>query len=200
MTVLPQPKAPGTAHVPPSTEGKMESMTRRPVVRAALPGSFSAAGRGRRTGQKCDSASSCVRPWASFSTTRTVSFTAKDVCPSCPAGTTVLTRPNTLGGHMILWSRIRSFSYTVPKMSPPVMRSPSRTHGVNSQRLSRLREGTSMPRGTNMSPVERKMSSSGRWMPSKMVSMMPGPSSTERGAFLRTTGSPTVRPDVSSYT
>ena len=34
MTVLPQPKAPGTAHVPPNTDGKMASTTLRPVVRA----------------------------------------------------------------------------------------------------------------------------------------------------------------------
>ena len=56
MTVLPQPKAPGTAHVPPSTEGKIASTTRRPVVRAWLPGIFCTMGRARRTGQK----------WANF--------------------------------------------------------------------------------------------------------------------------------------
>jgi len=54
MTVFPQPKAPGTAQVPPRTEGKMPSMTRRPVVRAWFPGSFSAMGLGLRTGQKWD--------------------------------------------------------------------------------------------------------------------------------------------------
>ena len=40
MTVLPQPKAPGTAQVPPSTEGKRPSMTRSPVMRGTLPGSY----------------------------------------------------------------------------------------------------------------------------------------------------------------
>jgi len=50
MHVFPQPKAPGMAHVPPSTEGKSTSSTRWPVMSASLPGSFSPTGRGLRTG------------------------------------------------------------------------------------------------------------------------------------------------------
>ena len=53
MTVLPQPKAPGTAQVPPSTDGKRASMTRWPVRSGDEPASFSATGRGVRTGQYC---------------------------------------------------------------------------------------------------------------------------------------------------
>ena len=52
MTVFPQPKAPGTAQVPPSTEGKSASITRWPVRSGMLPSSFSAVGRGERTGLK----------------------------------------------------------------------------------------------------------------------------------------------------
>lgn len=37
-------------------------------------------------------------------------------------------------------------------------------------------------------------------MPSKISFMMPGPSWTESGLRVRSTGSPTVSPDVSSYT
>ena len=53
MTVLPQPKAPGTAQVPPSTDGKSASMTRWPVSSGESPASFSVTGRGVRTGQNC---------------------------------------------------------------------------------------------------------------------------------------------------
>lgn len=53
----------------------MVSMTRSPVVRAVFPGSFSSTGRGLRTGQKCDSASSLILPVVSFWTSRTVSLT-----------------------------------------------------------------------------------------------------------------------------
>ena len=49
MTVLPQPNAPGTAQVPPSTEGKRASITRWPVSSGASPASFSETGRGVRT-------------------------------------------------------------------------------------------------------------------------------------------------------
>ena len=35
---------------------------------------------------------------------------------------------------------------------------------------------------------------SGRWIPSKMFPMMPGPSSTDRGLPVRSTGSPIVTP------
>ena len=38
------------------------------------------------------------------------------------------------------------------------------------------------------------MSFSGRWIPSKMEPMIPGPNSTERGFPVRSTGSPTDTP------
>ena len=51
MTVLPQPNAPGIAHVPPSTEGKSVSSTRWPVRRGVSAMSFFATGLGVLTGQ-----------------------------------------------------------------------------------------------------------------------------------------------------
>ena len=72
MHVLPQPKAPGMAQVPPSTDGKKVSMTRWPVTSARLPASFSRTGRALRTGQKCDMPSLWILPVAS-STSSTVS-------------------------------------------------------------------------------------------------------------------------------
>ncbi len=44
------------------------------------------------------------------------------------------------------------------------------------------------------------MSSKGRWIPSKMLPIIPGPNSTDRGLPVRKTGSPTLTPEVSSYT
>ena len=67
-----------------------------------------------------------------------------------------------------------------------------------------------------MELVNSLMSFRGRWIPSKMLPMIPeenliigahtsrlcspGPSSTDRGLPVLRTGSPTVTPDVSSYT
>lgn len=45
----------------------------------------------------------------------------------------------------------------------------------------RSRAGTSTPRGMKQLPLDTAMLFSGRWMPSKMVPMMPGPSSTDSG-------------------
>ena len=102
---------------------------------------------------------------------------------------------------MMRWSRTRSFSKTLPKTSPPVMASPSRKFmGRKRHCFVASRQGTSMPLGTYTDCVMSAMSASGRWMPSKMVPMMPGPSSTDSGLRVRSTGSPTVSPDVSSYT
>mmetsp|Transcript_10633 Transcript_10633/g.21141 ORF Transcript_10633/g.21141 Transcript_10633/m.21141 type:complete len:215 (-) Transcript_10633:196-840(-) len=201
MTVLPHPNAPGTAHVPPSTEGNSASTTRSPVVSATLPGSFSAVGLGMRTGQKCDMDRLCVCPVTSFITSSTVSFTLYMSLPSVLAPCTFTTVPLTLGGHMILCSRIISFSNTDPNTSPGPMLCPSRKfRGVNAHSFTGSKLCTETPRGTYTSCDSLAMVSSGLWMPSKMVFMIPGPSCTLNGWRVRWTGSPTVRPDVSSYT
>ena len=50
MQVLPQPKAPGIAVVPPCTHGNNASNTLCPVSRGWLACNFSLTGRGCRTG------------------------------------------------------------------------------------------------------------------------------------------------------
>ena len=201
MTVLPQPKAPGTAHVPPKTDGNNPSMTRSPVINGALPGNFSTIGRGRRTGQKWLKDNLCVLFCVSLNTSITTSSTKNVSEPSVPVVYILLTVPYTLGGHKILWLSINSFSYTEPMTSPPVMGCPSlKLDGRNVQRLSRDKHGISTPFGTYTSPELWKICSNGRWIPSKIVPIIPGPNSTDNGCFLRNTGSPTVKPEVSSYT
>ena len=109
--------------------------------------------------------------------------------------------PLALGGSMILCS-MRLFSGTMPKMSPPEMWSPTLnwfTVGrLNSHAAERSTDGTLIPRGMKQSPATSAIFLSGRWMPSKMFPITPGPSSTERGCLDRATGSPTVSPEVSS--
>ncbi len=53
MTVLPHPKAPGIAVVPPCTTGNSASSTRWPVSSGVLAATFSTHGRGTRTGHVC---------------------------------------------------------------------------------------------------------------------------------------------------
>jgi len=60
MTVLPQPNAPGTALVPPNTEGKIPSMTRCPVKRGVLAAKDSVTGLDSRTGHLWLKLNSCV--------------------------------------------------------------------------------------------------------------------------------------------
>lgn len=74
ITVLPQPKAPGMAVVPPCTQGKRASSTRWPVSRGKSAVIFSATGRGLRTGHTCIMLSLWTLPLNSSS--MTVSATA----------------------------------------------------------------------------------------------------------------------------
>jgi len=50
ITVFPQPNAPGTALVPPNTDGKIPSITRCPVSRGILDASLSRTGLDSLTG------------------------------------------------------------------------------------------------------------------------------------------------------
>jgi hypothetical protein len=50
IQVLPHPKAPGIAHVPPYTEGNNESNTLYPVSSGVLPANLSATGLAYLTG------------------------------------------------------------------------------------------------------------------------------------------------------
>ena len=57
-TVLPVPKPPGMAALPPSATGNRQSMTRWPVTSGSPDGSRARTGRGTRTGQSWPMASS----------------------------------------------------------------------------------------------------------------------------------------------
>jgi len=70
--------------------------------------------------------------------------------------------------------------------------------GSNSQLADLSSAGTSTPRGMNTSPLALAMAFRGLWIPSKIVPSAPGPSSTDSGAPVLATTSPTVRPEVSS--
>ena len=128
MHVLPQPKAPGMAHVPPSTEGKSVSMTRWPVMSASRPGSFSSTGRGSRTGHLCVMVTFTVlRSPLSLRTLSSTSVMVSSSRLSVPKPFHSATiSPLTLGGTMIMWRVMSSFSYTSPMMVPPVTIMPSR--------------------------------------------------------------------------
>jgi len=63
ITVLPQPKAPGIAQVPPRTAGKRPSSTRWPVSSGSLASSLALEGRGARTGQSCSIENAFAPPW-----------------------------------------------------------------------------------------------------------------------------------------
>ena len=79
--------------------------------------------------------------------------------------------------------RVPVLTCTTPKMSPPVMRSPTfMPAGSKAHALDLSRAGTFTPRGMKQSPAWLAIDRSGRWIPSKMLSRRPGPSSTESGA------------------
>lgn len=66
--------------------------------------------------------------------------------------------------------------------------------GLNSHETSLLKAGTFTPLGMYIDCVISLMSFKGRCIPSKMLPIIPGPSSTDRGLPVRSTGSPTVTP------
>lgn len=73
-----------------------------------------------------------------------------------------------------------------PAAALPLPGPPSSLHtwncaGSNSHCLVRSRAGTSTPLGMKQEAESRAICFRGRWMPSKMLPMMPGPSSTDRG-------------------
>jgi hypothetical protein len=54
------------------------------------------------------------------------------------------------------------------------------------------------PLGINTLPDYLAITSKGLYIPSKIYSRIPGPKQTDNGSFVRITGSPTVKPEVSS--
>ena len=153
---------------------------------AVVPGSFSTTGRGLRTGHLCVMVTSITSPLppclTRISTWLTASSSTRAAAKPAQQCTT---SPKTSGGTMILWCFMSSFSYTSPMMVPPVTSMPSRTpaSGVKRNLRAMSSAGTSTPSGMKGDCAAlSKMACSGRWMPSKMLSMMPGPRSTLSGA------------------
>ena len=90
-------------------------------------------------------------------------------------------------------------SCTVPKTSPGPTSSPTFTEGENFHFFSLSRAGTAIPR-VILLPTASYIPLRGLCIPSYIVSIRPGPSSTESGAPVVTTGAPGPIPAVSSYT
>lgn len=101
---------------------------------------------------------------------------------------------------MILCYLNMEFSYTDPRISPPVTMVPIWIFGSGFQShfFALLSAGTSTPLGTKTEWDFFAMTSRGLWIPSKISWRIPGPSWTESGCFVLMTGSPTVNPEVSS--
>ena len=192
IQVFPQPNAPGIAQVPPRTDGKRASSTLYPVRSGTSPASFSRTGLGFLTAHWWDIETRIgLAGLSSFSISRIVSLTLY-----IPCAWILDILPLTLGGTMTLWHLNRLFSCTVPRISPPVTISPS-FHvptGLNSHYFTISREGMSTPLGTKMSGAIMAIVFSGRWIPSKIFSMIPGPNSTDNGLLVLNTGSLIVKP------
>jgi len=107
MTVLPQPNAPGTALVPPNTEGKIPSMTRCPVKRGVRAAKDSVTGLDSRTGHLWLKLNSCVfSPSASILNTFSTTLYSPLMACFCK-------RPGlALGGTMIACFLMHLFSKT----------------------------------------------------------------------------------------
>ena len=91
----------------------------------------------------------------------------------------------------------RAVSATVPITVPPATSAPATRAGTKRQRRAGSSGATFSPRRIH-APLWAWMPGSGRWMPSKMPPMSPGPSSTESGAPVRRTGAPGASRVVSS--
>ena len=70
--------------------------------------------------------------------------------------------------------------------------------GTKCHSLFWSKDGNSTPLGIKTLDEFMAISFNGLWIPSKIVSNIPGPSSTDNGFPVLKIGSPYVRPDVSS--
>ena len=103
------------------------------------------------------------------------------------------------GGNNILCSANKSFSWTIPITSPPVTNDPGfNFEGLNDHSFFISKEGTSTPLGTYTLPDNSLITFKGLWIPSKIWLNKPGPNWTANGEPVFNTGSPTVKPEVSS--
>ena len=157
-------------------------MTRWPVISGMLQGRRSATGRGMRIGQRWDSVSLWMCPFWSFNCA-IVSLTLY-----FPLGFADTISPERFGGSISRWV-ISGVSGHSAYTSPPPKRSPGFMSTVTCHSRSGSRAGMLQPRPIK-GPVACSMALSGRSIPSKMLLMIPGPSSTLIGIPVPLTGSP----------
>jgi len=117
-----------------------------------------------------------------------------------PSDAKKVTFPFNLGGTKIRCSSKSEFSKHDPKISPPVTIWPILIFlfGSKFHYLSKSKAGTSAPLGIKTLSDYLAITSRGLWIPSNICSRIPGPRQTDKGSFVLITGSPTVRPEVSS--
>ena len=159
LTVLPVPKAPGIAPVPPFDIGKNESRTLCPVMRGISGSSRPLMGLGVLTGHVWWSFSSSFSPDLPSAVT-TVSSTLN--FPALATSTTL--DFGAVGGTRILCS-MSGDSATVPRTEPPSTLSPFFTVGAKAHSLLNGMELAVTPRVMN-APAFLAMTSRGRWRPS----------------------------------
>lgn len=70
--------------------------------------------------------------------------------------------------------------------------------GLYAHNLWVSKGATSTPLGTKIDPLILAITSKGLYIPSKISFKIPGPSYTDKGDLVLITGSPTVKPAVSS--
>ena len=167
-------------------------MTRWPVMSGRPMGSRAATGRGVRMGHFC------ARQMVFSSPEAVVILQMGSVTVYWPFSAAQVTTPEISGGTMLLWVMML-VSGQVATTVPPETLSPGLTVTVTSHLRAISRLSTWTPVAMN-APFFWAISVSGRSMPSKIFSMMPGPSVAESGAPVPLTGSPTSRPVVFSYT
>ena len=187
-TVFPEPNGPGIAAVPPLATGKKVSITLWPVISGSFGSIFLLIGRAFLTGQYWIIFSS-LSP-SSVSTTAMVSATLNS--PDLIS----FNLPFTPFGTIILWV-ITVVSSTSPSISPGTTSAPFSKRALNSQTLSLSSPGEVTPLVRKF-PASSSSFSSGLWIPSYILSSMPGPSSTDRGLPVDLTSSPGPIPVVSS--
>lgn len=85
-------------------------------------------------------------------------------------------------------------------MVPPVTMVPTLIFGsgLNNHYFLAFKTGTSTPLGTKTESDYSAIVFKGLWIPSKISPKIPGPNKTDKGYLVLNTGSPTVKPEVSS--
>ena len=185
MTVFPAPKGPGIAAAPPFASGKSASSILCPVISGISGTSFFFDDRGIRIGHVCASLrTALLSSFATVSSTVYFPLEISVIFPLIPGGTRMRC---VIPGH----------SSTVPMMSPWETKSPFFFVALKSHFFFSSSPDASTPRRIK-SPICFTSVGRGRWIPSYIDVKSPGPSFTERGMPVVSTGSPGLRPVVFS--